>query len=263
MLVNNFVRGFLESHDGAIWIATDEGVSRIAGGRVQHLRVKDGLVYFSTRSIVEDREGSIWIGTDHGLGCWRDGGFVQNAATRLLSENKVWSILEDDTGTLWFGTRDHGLYRYRGDTLTAFGTSQGLASNSIYQLLEDRAKRLWLSGPNSISSIGLDDLLVQSESGQTHLAVTTYAPPFTADGAEIYGGRQPSGCLGKDGGVWFPSNKGAVHVLPGPQAPFAPPRLLITGAVSDGRELAMRASFSLPADSSRLEIAYAPLMLRA
>jgi Y_Y_Y domain/Two component regulator propeller len=171
--------------------------------------------------------------------------------------------LEDDAGTLWFGTRDHGLYRYRGDTLTAFGTSQGLASNSIYQLLEDRAKRLWLSGPNSISSIGMHDLLVQSESGQTHLAVKTYPLPFTADGAEIYGGRQPSGCLGKDGGVWFPSNKGAVHVLPGPQAPFAPPRLLITGAVSDGRELATGASFSLPADSSRLEIAYAPLMLRA
>ena len=30
-LINNFVRAFLQSRDGAMWIATDEGVSRIAG----------------------------------------------------------------------------------------------------------------------------------------------------------------------------------------------------------------------------------------
>jgi ligand-binding sensor domain-containing protein len=27
-LVNNFIRAFLESRDGSVWIATDEGVSR-------------------------------------------------------------------------------------------------------------------------------------------------------------------------------------------------------------------------------------------
>ncbi len=35
-LINNFVRAFLQSRDGAIWIATDEGVSRIAGGDTQN-----------------------------------------------------------------------------------------------------------------------------------------------------------------------------------------------------------------------------------
>jgi hypothetical protein len=86
--------------------------------------------------------------------------------------------------------------------------------------------------------------------------------PYGGDGAQMYGGRQPSGCLGPDGGVWFPSNKGAIHVLPEQMQPYAAPRILITGAVSDGRELSTASRLVLPADSSRLELAFTPLMLR-
>lgn len=262
-LVNNFVRAFLESRDGAMWIATDEGVSRIVTEHIQNYRVADGLAYFSTRALMEDSEGSIWIGTDHGLSCWRNGRFIANDATRLLSQDKVWSILQDKGGTLWFGTRDHGLFRYRGNKLTEYTTAQGLVSNSIYQLLADTQGRLWLSGPNSISSFNLSDLPANAKRNAIHLAVTTYTLPYAADGAEMYGGRQPSGCMGKDGGVWFPSNKGAVHVLPEPLVRFAPSRLFITTVVSDGRELTPESSFSLAADSSRLEIGFAPLLLRS
>ena len=111
-LVNNFVRGFLQSKDGAMWIATDEGVSRIAGNETQNYREQDGLAYFSTRSLVEDSNGDIWIGTDHGLSHLHRGVFVHDAATAALAEEKVWSILEDRDGALWFGTRSHGLFRY-------------------------------------------------------------------------------------------------------------------------------------------------------
>ena len=78
-----------------MWIATDEGVSRIAGNETQNYRERDGLAYFSTRSLVEDSNGDIWIGTDHGLSHLHHGVFVHDAATAALAEEKVWSILED------------------------------------------------------------------------------------------------------------------------------------------------------------------------
>jgi ligand-binding sensor domain-containing protein len=152
-LVNNFVRAFMQARDGSMWIATDEGVSRISQKNVQNFRVRDGLAYFSTRALIEDREGGIWIGTDHGLSHWRDGIFLHDTATDGLRSEKVWSILQDRGGDIWFGTRDHGLYRYHSGKLTQYTTAQGLASNSIYQILEDRQGEMWLSGPNTISSL--------------------------------------------------------------------------------------------------------------
>lgn len=262
LLVNNFIRAFLQAQDGSMWIATDEGVSRISKDRVQNLRVHDGLTYFSTRALMEDSDHGIWIGTDHGLSHWRSGAFQHDAATEGLREEKVWSILQDDTGYIWFGTRDHGLFRYRAGQLTQYTTAQGMAGNSVYQILEDRRQNLWLSGPNSISSFPLARLHAQSSQQRAFLGVTVYDMPYSADGAQMYGGRQPSGCLGPDGGVWFPSNKGAVHVVPEPQQTYAPPRILITSVVSDGRDLFPNSPLSLPASSSRLEIAFSPLMLR-
>ena len=262
-LVNNFVRAFLEGRDGSIWIATDEGITRIAGGRVHNLRVQDGLVYFSTRALMEDRTGTVWIGTDQGLSCWRDGHFVENAATRGLIREKIWSILEDATGTIWLGTRDHGLFRYRDGRLAQFTTAQGLVSNSIYQLLRDRRNQLWLSSPNTISSISLDALDAATPDGGLHLPVTTYDMPYDADGAQLYGGRQPSGCIGQNGEVWFPSNKGAVYIYPGPPPETGAPELQLTGVAVDGREIATSAFHTLSADASRLEIAFSPLSLRS
>ncbi|MFZ0663839.1 MAG: two-component regulator propeller domain-containing protein [Acidobacteriaceae bacterium] len=261
-LVNNFVRAFLEARNGTIWITTDQGVSRISGGRVQNFNVRDGLAYFSTRAILEDRDSSIWIGTDHGLSHWRKGVFVHDAATEGLRNKKVWSILQDHEGNLWFGTRDHGLFRYRDGKLTQYTTAQGLASNSIYQILEDHHDNLWLSGPNAISSFHLSRLSEASFQRTPFLGVTTYDMPYGADGAQMYGGRQPSGCLGPDGGVWFPSNKGAVHIMPEPARSYAAPRILITDAVSDGRELSPGSALHLPPEASRLELVFAPLMLR-
>jgi ligand-binding sensor domain-containing protein/signal transduction histidine kinase len=260
-LANNFVRAFLESRDGAMWIATDEGVSRIAGGRVRNFRVRDGLVYFSTRALLEDRDGNIWIGTDQGLSCWDGSRFVQNRVTRDLSREKVWSILQDAHGAIWFGTRDHGLFRYRAGNLAHFTVTQGLASNSVFQLLEDRFDQLWISSPNTISSIPLAGLDTTPPEKSVQLAVTTYDMPYDADGAQMYGGRQPSGCVGKDGSLWFPSNKGAVHILPEPAARLNAPKLLLTEVAVDGQDVAASAFHSLSADASRLEIAFAPLSL--
>ncbi|MGC2213751.1 MAG: two-component regulator propeller domain-containing protein [Silvibacterium sp.] len=261
-LVNNFVRAFMQARDGTMWIATDEGVSRISGEHVQNIRVRDGLAYFSTRALIEDQQNDIWIGTDHGLSHWRAGRFLHDTVTEALRNEKVWSILQDSNGDIWFGTRDHGLYRYNSGKLTQYTTAQGLASNSIYQILEDRQGNLWLSGPNTISSFQLSRLNTASFQKTSFLGVTVYDMPYGADGAQMYGGRQPSGCLGLNGGVWFPSNKGAVHIMPERPQTYAAPRILITNAISDGRELALGSLLRLPADASRLELAFTPLMLR-
>src|SRR6202044_2389102 len=83
-LTNNFIRGFMESRDGTMWIATDEGLSRIGRDGTRKLTEADGLAFFSTRSLLESRDGSLWIGTDHGLSHWKDGRFQHDEVTHTL-----------------------------------------------------------------------------------------------------------------------------------------------------------------------------------
>jgi ligand-binding sensor domain-containing protein/signal transduction histidine kinase len=258
-LTNNFVRAFLQSRDGAMWIATDEGVSRIDGQATRSYQVGDGLAYFSTRALLEDSEGDIWIGTDRGLSHLHAGVFVQDEATAALAEEKVWSIVEDNDGGLWFATRSRGLFRYTQGKVTGFTTAQGLASNSIYQLLADQRGLLWLSGPNTISSFPVPT----QETADARLKVNVYELPYDTIPAQMYGGRQPAGCVGQDGAIWFASSRGAVRVLPQTRVRSAPPRLLVTGINADGRELNFSSSLAFPASLSRLEISFAPLLLRS
>ncbi len=257
LLVNNFVRGFLEAANGDLWVATDEGVSRFTGGQVHNLRMSDGLAYFSTRSMLQGKDGAIWIGTERGISCWKGGHFVSNVITQTLAREKVWSILQTEDGTLWFGTRDHGLFRATQSGITHFRVPQGLASDSVYQLLEGADHRIWMSGPAGISSF-----LPDANAGD-QLAVKIYELPTGDNGIQMYGGRQPAGAVDANGVVWFMSDRGAVGVLPEDKTSVAPPRASITGIAVDGRPLdATTSSLDLSQSQSRIEISFAPLLLR-
>ena len=259
-LVNNFVRAFLESDLGDIWVATDEGVSRIRGKTVQNLRMADGLAYFSTRSLLQTQDRAIWIGTERGISCWQDGHFIKNAVTNALASEKVWSMLQSSDGALWFGTRDHGLYRETSAGLENFRTAQGLASDSIYQLLEGADHRIWLSGPAGISSFLPEP--IGSVAGD-QLAVTIYDLPTGDNGTQLYGGRQPAGAVDGNGMVWFASDRGAVGVTPEEPSRRVPPQARITSVRVDGRAVDPALSkLDLSQSHSQLEIAFAPLLLR-
>jgi ligand-binding sensor domain-containing protein/signal transduction histidine kinase len=262
-LVNNFVRALLESRDGSMWIGTDEGVSHWAQHGFTNYQMRDGLSYFSTRVLLEDHNGDIWIGTDRGLNHLHDGAFVRDRVTDALSQEKVWAIHEDPNGGLWFGTRNNGLFRLRQNKLTHYTTAQGLASNSIYQILEDRQGSFWMSGPNGISLLNRHELDRIAENSDQYLSLTLYGIADEVETTQIYGGRQSSGCLGAQGDVWFPSNKGPIHILKIPVRSTPVPPVVINDVQIDGRGSASQGDLMLPPGSSRLEISYAPILLRS
>lgn len=262
-LVNNFIRAMLQSGDGSMWIATDEGVSRWTQHGFTNYEMRDGLSYFSTRALLEDRNGDIWIGTDRGLNHLHAGAFVHDRVTETLNEEKVWAIHEDSDGGLWFGTRNNGLFRWRQNRLTHFTTAQGLASNSIYQILEDQRGSFWMSGPNGISLLNRHELDLASENQDQHLSLTVYGIADEVETTQIYGGRQSSGCLGSDGDVWFPSNKGPIHILKTAIQQTQAPAVVIHDVLVDGLASSSKENLVMAPGNSRLEVFYAPILLRS
>jgi ligand-binding sensor domain-containing protein len=262
-LVNNFVRAFLQSRDGSVWIATDEGVSRWTRDRFTNYQMKDGLCYFSTRSILEDRNGDIWIGTDRGVSRLHHDKFESDAAVRALQAEKVWAIHQDPDGGLWFGTRTGGLYRWQSGQLTHYTVAQGLASNSIYELVEDNNGKLWVSGPNGISVMNRRELEMLNEHSTYRVPVTLYGISEGLETIQMCGGEKPAGILAAAGEVWFPSSKGPVLVSTDQPPPSNPAPVVIDRVLVDGLQSASGRRLTLRPTSAKLELHYGVVLLRS
>jgi ligand-binding sensor domain-containing protein/signal transduction histidine kinase len=262
-LVNNFVRAFLQSRDGSVWIATDEGVSRWTPAGFTNFRMSDGLSYFSTRCLLEDSKDDIWIGTDHGVSHLHNGKFVNDALTAALADEKIWAIREDSDGGLWFGTRNGGLYRWRFGKLVHFTTAQGLASNSIFEMLKDQKGNFWMSGPNGISVISRHELDLVAQDPQHPLPLRLYGISDGLETTQLYGAEKPGGVLTRNGEAWFASNKGPVRIALARDHHEKLVPVVIDEVLADGLKMPNQGVLSLAPDNAKLEFHYGVVMLRS
>lgn len=146
------VRGIVQDARGALWFATDGGVSRYEVGKFTNYTKKDGLSDESLWSILCDKSGAIWVGTQEGV-CRFDGKrFESFSLPRVKVENPesrftpkvVFAMREDRDGNLWFGTDGEGVHRYDGESFQSFTTADGLAGNMVRSLCEDGGGRMWM-----------------------------------------------------------------------------------------------------------------------
>ncbi len=261
-LVSDYIRAFLESRDGSIWMATDGGVSQLLHGAITNYTMANGLSYSSDRCLLEDDTGDIWVGSDQGLSHLHAGRFVHDGATQPLKDEMVWSIHQDSDGGLWFGTRADGLYRWKSGAMTHYTRAQGLASDSIFQILEDRENRFWMSGPAGVSMVLRRDLDRAAADPSHRPAVKLFGISHGAEMTEIYGGRQPAGVVAAEG-VWFPSGKGAVHLSALRGHTEAPPPVVIGKVLVDGLERPPGQSLELQPDSRKVQFDYTAVALRS
>lgn len=146
------VRGIVQDEAGAMWFATDGGVSRYQNGKFTNYTVTDGLSANSVWSLMLDKSGTIWAGTHEGV-CRFDGKtFVPFPLPRVELENPgsrftpkvVFAMIQDKAGNLWFGTDGEGAHKYDGKSFTSYTTKDGLAGNLVRSLREDRQGRIWI-----------------------------------------------------------------------------------------------------------------------
>jgi ligand-binding sensor domain-containing protein/signal transduction histidine kinase len=262
-LVNDFVRAFLQTRDGSVWIATDEGVSRWRPDGFTSYQMRDGLCYFSTRVLAEDRNGDVWIGTDHGVSRLHDGSFASDPAIEALKDEKIWAIHEDSDGGLWFGTRTGGLYRWRSRTLNHYTAAQGLASNSIYEIVEDHEENFWISGPNGISVISRRELDLIADQPSHPLSLTLYGISDGLETTQLYGAEKPGGVVTSQGEVWFASNQGPVRISLDSAKLSDPVPVVIDDVLADGLPHSARQEITLSPDTPKVELHYSVVLLRS
>jgi len=87
------------------------------------------LLNNSLTTILKDKAGNIWMASDYGeflgdtLGgvwCYKQSSKSGEKAFTKITVKEVFFMQEDMVGNIWLGTRNTGLYRYDGKTLTNF-----------------------------------------------------------------------------------------------------------------------------------------------
>jgi diguanylate cyclase (GGDEF)-like protein len=190
-LADDSVVHLLVDVSGAIWAATERGLTRLEGPKSRHFGTADGLPSENCRRVARDHQGNLWVGTRRGLARLDGDAFVQvgqetlgELAITLLhpSATGLWVGTEeglfrlrgeeleevaiprdfdgatfadaqyDSDGILWLAT-DRGALRWDGETFEPLTEHQGLLSDTLYRVMVDREGNVWFAGEAGLSKL--------------------------------------------------------------------------------------------------------------
>jgi len=129
-LTGTQVRAFVNTPDGALWMATGGGgIVRHKDGRFTQVSTAAGLPSDVVRALYVDPDGYLWVGTEgRGLArldprAWsdstRDRRIVRIGTEHGLYDGAIHRILADDDSRLWMNT-NRGIFWVPRAELTAF-----------------------------------------------------------------------------------------------------------------------------------------------
>jgi signal transduction histidine kinase/CheY-like chemotaxis protein/ligand-binding sensor domain-containing protein len=217
-----------------------------------------------TFTIYKDQSGTLWFGTVRGLFKFAAGEAPAQSQQKQI-DFAVQSILDDGRGNLWLGGRNHGLTRFqiRTGQVTHFGKREGLFDGSPTGILRDDRGNLWVSGQDGIYMAPREDL----DAVVAGKAAAVRAVRFgSVDGMKTSEASppasQPAAWRGRDGRLWFTTQKGIVVVDPNRlvRNSLIPP-VVIEEVVAKGEVLAPTEGIAIPPGRDRIEIHYTGLSL--
>ncbi len=101
------------SRDGAIWVASNDGIFRVWQGTFKH--------WLSERSncLYEDDDGTVWAGLENGIVRIKDDKFKRIGGEDGIFDDRIYGIVPDGRGYLWFNS-GNGIFRISLKSLNGF-----------------------------------------------------------------------------------------------------------------------------------------------
>lgn len=223
-LSSNFARSVFEDREHNIWVATENGLSRLRRNNVLSITRRDGLLSDTITSIGAGNDGSIWLATPDGLECLRGGKHTAylkrvGVLSLLMRDHQVWAgttrglmqwseghmssakndpqfpavtaLAEDASGTLWFYDGGKGVFRQQTEHAPAAVTDVSLLHQEVTAIASDPGDDVWfgLTSGN----------VVEYRNGGFH----KYSKQDGLSGGAVHGFSQ-----GRDGEVWAATERG-------------------------------------------------------
>jgi ligand-binding sensor domain-containing protein/signal transduction histidine kinase len=143
-LPQNSVRALAQTHDGYLWIGSDDGLARFDGVRFVSFGMREGLPGGPVCVLFEDTGGTLWIGTiGQGLIRRQGGQFSTLTIRDGLPTDSITALAEDNEGRLWVGT-EGGLVAREHGRLAPLSAAREFKGKPISTLFRDRQGTMWL-----------------------------------------------------------------------------------------------------------------------
>ena len=191
-LPQNTVNDIVQTRDGYLWIATDDGLARFDGiqFKVFNRRNTPQLHSNAINSLYQDSHGTLWISTADGLTSYDGSRWWVLTVQNALPSNNIFSVYEDHKGTLWIVTAN-GLAADKQGNISSLTTKDGLADGNIISVHDDAAGNIWIA-----TEAGLDSL------ANDHIR-------------SIYKGIVTGFSEGPKGGIWVATQQGLAFIANG------------------------------------------------
>ena len=140
-LPQDSVQAILQTRDGYVWLATQEGLVRFDGIRfaVFDRQNTPAIAHNNIQSLCETRDGALWVGTNRGLVRYAQGQFRGFLKADGLANENVQVLVETRDGSLLIGTWGGGLLRYRDGQFAAFPSPGVTLANGFVQAIHQAA----------------------------------------------------------------------------------------------------------------------------
>jgi ligand-binding sensor domain-containing protein/signal transduction histidine kinase len=114
-----WINNLYTAKDGALWVASKNGLFRLQAGAVQHWSTTNGLSGDNVACLCEDAAGGVWAGLATGMARIKDGQLKNIKPEDGLPDNWIFAIVPDDFGNLWCDS-GRGVFRVSLQALNDF-----------------------------------------------------------------------------------------------------------------------------------------------
>ena len=129
--------------EGAIWFATDRGVSRYDGIAWRTYTSEDGLPDDDVRAVVRGKDGTLWFGAASGV-CRFDGTTWEAFGADRGLPGACNGLLAADNGDIWAAT-NAGAARLEGSAWRVYTGADGLADTRVNGLAQGPDGAIWFA----------------------------------------------------------------------------------------------------------------------
>lgn len=196
-----YVDDLVQTRDGYIWIATNNGLARFDGKTFRVFnRGNSNLPSNEIKNLFEDSQGNLWIATTYGAAV-RTPGDNQFTVIPDLTGHQTKAIYEDRSGRILVGTSSSLMASSDRKTFSAITSTAPV--NSI---CEDDAGTIWIGTKSGLFSYQAGELKELRHDAFPKKNRTDGMPSFAVVFNLVPDGK---------GGIWVATRKGLLHLKDG------------------------------------------------
>ena len=143
-LMDNHVLSITVARDSAVWVGTDNGVSRFDGANWQHYTTENGLAGNHTSSIEVAPDGTLWFNSEQGISRFDGKTWAKYTPPgKYQFDTAANSIAIAPDGTLWAGT-DENVWHFDGTTWTSYTINDKPENNFTTSIVASPDGTIWV-----------------------------------------------------------------------------------------------------------------------